>query len=65
MQNLKIKKHDKNNVILRFSNFFNSIALKINFKELDNIRDENILGILSDEIKDLCHYNVNDAILKS
>ena len=42
---MNTKKHELNNIILRFSNYFKSLALKINFKELDTIRDEMILGI--------------------
>ena len=39
ISNQGIKKHEMNNMIIRYSNFFRSLALKINFKELDTIKD--------------------------
>ena len=45
MEEMLIKRHEINNLIVRFGNFKNSAALTINFKELDNIKDSYIMGV--------------------
>jgi len=50
---------------LRFTNFLKSVALKINFKELDKIRDEQILGIETKELLESHDYCRQQAQLNN
>ena len=43
--NSKTKRQELNNFIIRFSNFLTSVPVKIDLQQLDNVKDEAILGI--------------------
>lgn len=62
---LMTKRQELNNVIVRFTNFKKSMTLVINFKELDLIKDEEILGIRSQDKLEEDQTSKNDIIFKS